>query len=711
MKLACARCKTKKIKCDKAEGACHNCAMAQANCVYLERRPKPRIMQNSVGTLSRRLEMLEARLRRTEGAATAPPSSDSPSLSHSTSPAGSEPFPVSGFSHASNENDSFIYDLASHAKHTFEQANASRHASSVCTPSLPGADSAIRDLSDALEQLANLKVRANPSEPGCHELSISRDIAKASVKDFLDSLSFLFEPGSTAGPFDVSILHFMPEIVQSPHVQIDPVMRVLYYNALYFGLHRQSVGQVQEQAQAAYYKCLEAVPQWLHVARGSIPDVFTACFTTWLAINNFDYQLAWKFHCQSCQFVTAAGIHRLDMLPAQSHEEEDQRNALRCIYWHVLQTDFLFRMSYGKPSALPRSTDTVNPPSLLTRAAPHPSRSSTALYVVWFRCTLMTKDLFKLIDSRAPGDTSDDIPREVDEYCRKLEDLLAEWDLEGLAKSPSESSAYAYLLADLAITIHMSIMGVKRMMRRPQDRQTSDSVSLRAARNIVGLILHFSPQPSTMMCDTVGFAFTHFISFYPFCAVFALYEHVFTSAGSKECEADIQALERIGAVMERASNVHTDFVSLSRIFNSLNRISKITLDDQRRNAGATSENYPAAAPGAQSQISRDPISDMETGTTTDPQSAQQEPIMPPLQGVGALQPRMQGSYLSHFPGDGSGGLDIQMHGTMPSFEDGFEPLSLVRALESDIMEKNWHDEWWEVDNVPCDTPENSNMTF
>lgn len=96
---------------------------------------------------------------------------------------------------------------------------------------------------------------------------------------FLDAVAHVLKPEYFKDVFDLSILPIMPELVDSPHVQVDPVMRVIYYSALYFGLHRQGPRQVKGQAQAAYYKCLEVVPPWLRTARGTVTDVYAACFT------------------------------------------------------------------------------------------------------------------------------------------------------------------------------------------------------------------------------------------------------------------------------------------------------------------------------------------------------------------------------------------------------------------------------------------------
>ena len=87
---------------------------------------------------------------------------------------------------------------------------------------------------------------------------------------FLPALSEL------CGEFEV--LHVMPEIISSPYIDIDPCIRVLYYNALYYGLYKRH-GPGNDLAQTAYYKLLESVPAWLAVAKGTNLDIGTAGIT------------------------------------------------------------------------------------------------------------------------------------------------------------------------------------------------------------------------------------------------------------------------------------------------------------------------------------------------------------------------------------------------------------------------------------------------
>lgn len=133
---------------------------------------------------------------------------------------------------------------------------------------------------------------------------------------------------------------------------------------------------------------------------------------------------------KACQFLKMKGIDRLDVLHARSHEEEEKRQNLRFLYWHVLQTDLLFRIFYGKPSALRWSSAKVKPPPLFTASNMQPKASTAMLYVIWVRYNVMTAELFNALDScPAAARGSPEIQRQVDEYCSGLEELIDEWDM------------------------------------------------------------------------------------------------------------------------------------------------------------------------------------------------------------------------------------------------------------------------------------------
>jgi hypothetical protein len=212
----------------------------------------------------------------------------------------------------------------------------------------PQIDNAMFSLNEALEDLGRLRIR---TDAGKLDLNLSSEEARACIDAFSHLINNLVLPEIFAVPIDVELLRVLPDITKSPYVNVDPGMWVMYYNALYYGL-LQIRGPGDPVAQGMYLKVLEAVPVWLEGSTDTDLDGHTAALTAWTAINNHDYQLSWKFHCKSCQCIKMRKIDELDITPAQTFEEEDSRDGLRYLYWHVLSTDILFRLFYGKPTVV-----------------------------------------------------------------------------------------------------------------------------------------------------------------------------------------------------------------------------------------------------------------------------------------------------------------------------------------------------------------------
>lgn len=53
--LACVACRARKLKCDRAKGACNRCVKIETRCVYPESRRKPTFKRRNVKELEARL--------------------------------------------------------------------------------------------------------------------------------------------------------------------------------------------------------------------------------------------------------------------------------------------------------------------------------------------------------------------------------------------------------------------------------------------------------------------------------------------------------------------------------------------------------------------------------------------------------------------------------------------------------------------------------
>lgn len=172
----------------------------------------------------------------------------------------------------------------------------------------------------------------------------------------------------------------------------------------------------------------------------------------------------------------------------------------------------------------------------------------------------------------------------------------------------------------------------------------------RRHRQLGQLNMSASSMSETCARDFIQFlvltSFFSFISFYPFCAVFTLYEYILACTNPDDCEQDVQLLESIGATMAEASVHRTDFRPLERTINALNKVSR-TIQDERRRAAAGRSN-PSA------------------GETSN------------------MMPDFDMSTFASFP-------DFPIN-----FDDANQPLCFVRALENDFTGRNWHEGWWDA---------------
>ena len=320
-----------------------------------------------------------------------------------------------------DEQASWVYRLASGTRCHFQA-----QTTPAMTPTqLPGIDqtreridNSLLLLNEALEDLGNLRVRKEA-------LNVVLDLSPEESRVYIDAYGSLMDgmavPGIFASMIDVKLLRALSEMVDSPHVIIKSGTRIMYYNALYYGL-LQELGPGNALTKKAYMKVLESVPAWLEDSNGTKLDGHIAALTAWTAINNHDYQLSWKFHCKSISYIQARGIDQLDVTPTKSFEEEAERDAHRNLYWHVLSTDILFRLFYGKPAVIRWSPDKVRSPNLFRDVEPSAAKVTTT--IVWIKATRLTAETLNLYINTSK-ENKDHLAPEVDKLCLELEGIMA----------------------------------------------------------------------------------------------------------------------------------------------------------------------------------------------------------------------------------------------------------------------------------------------
>ncbi|CAN9465621.1 unnamed protein product [Alternaria alternata] len=394
-----------------------------------------------------------------------------------------------------------------------------------------------------------------------------------------------------------------------------------------------------DRIKKAYMKVLESVPAWLESPSDTSVDIHTAALSAWTAMTCHDYQLAWKFHCKSCQHVKSNGIDQLDVIPAKSFEEESRKDTDRYTYWYILSIDTFFRLFYDKPTVLQYVPNKVRPPLLFRSDNMHPSALNVIMSAVWIRYTLLTAEMISYVDSHQTPDQDETVSQKIDETCLQMEALMDEWKLHEMMNAADTSDEVRCLVADHIMNIYATIIGLQRLVRHQQARPGSKDIALRAARRVLNTILDFYNTPS------LNIKFTSITDHKP-----------------EDCESDIQILENIGAAMAQSGTQRRDLVPFERTINALNRVSR-SLQEERRKESMLIETREHVA---------------------------QETDLPPTS-----FDTIQNLMASELPD-----IDMSNFSSMPDYTpnmDGdFQSLGFFRAIENDFVARNWQTDWWDL---------------
>ncbi|KAJ4341837.1 hypothetical protein N0V87_001501 [Didymella glomerata] len=485
-------------------------------------------------------------------------------------------------------------------------------------------------LNDALEDLAKLRLRSDLTHPKV-SLTIEPEEARQCIEAFIEMMNTLVVPDIFAIALDVELLRSLPNIISSPYINVD--------------------------AGAAYLKALEHVPAWLDTPTETDMDGYTAAMAAWVAINNLDYQLSWKFHCKACHWVKSRGVDKMDVSPAMTVEEEQRRESIRYLYYHILSTDCLFRLFYNKPTILRWDPHKVKPPSVMTARNLHPSPTQVMISCVWTSYTARSVEAVNYMDSADRKDS--EVASKVEDCRKKMEALVSDWRMEAILADTTIRLPLRCLVADHVMNIYAVIVGLKRLANRVCNVTTVDEMTVRAARKVVDTLLDFDQEggpTDRSKPDPVDY-FCHFILFYPFCAVFTLYEYIIACTNPDECEEDVRQLEHIAEAMEHTSQtIRPDLKPFAKTIKALNKVSR-TIQESRRKRPLIAEGQP--------------------GNTS---NSQLQPYNLNIMAITDLDP----SAFDTFP-------DFPM--TMDGDPD---PLGFVRAMENDFIGRNWHENWWDM---------------
>lgn len=248
---------------------------------------------------------------------------------------------------------------------------------------------------------------------------------------------------------DRRVLDLLPDIINLPHIHVDPVMLVIYYSIMYHGCSLKASNTTSLDSisymNASYLGCLRAVPSWEQEATGTITDLIAALYvvssTLWphlctlishlqsrVAADFFDYDIAWRAFKYACEYCQVLNLHKLDSDESNSFLSEATCDNERRGFWEVIQIDLFYRLILNTPPVITNNPWKVNLPWLDLDSGTVPHGMQTIAFLASSRVSLVIARFFAMLDDPTNA-TKTEIVAKTEALCREMQEIFAEWQL------------------------------------------------------------------------------------------------------------------------------------------------------------------------------------------------------------------------------------------------------------------------------------------
>lgn len=162
-----------------------------------------------------------------------------------------------------------------------------------------------------------------------------------------------------------------------------------------------------------------------------------------MALEGCNSELAWKMLGHALTIAKALGYFYVDGYPDEANgqpsllqgrmtdETEVDKNRKRFEFWHLLRTDCLFRLCFGKPTLIPPGSWKVNfPDPTIDGTDKESSRFVQIHFLASMRLTIVVMKYLDWVDSGPdPNPVSHDAT--VDSFLAEVESIMRDWDTVG----------------------------------------------------------------------------------------------------------------------------------------------------------------------------------------------------------------------------------------------------------------------------------------
>jgi len=144
-------------------------------------------------------------------------------------------------------------------------------------------------------------------------------------------------------------------------------------------------------------------------------------------------ELSWKIFGQACTIAKALGYFSVDENPAlpdnpTKKDTEVEKNRKRFEFWHLLRTDCLFRLSFGKPACIQRGSWTVNLPDPSINGVENESTRFIQIhFLASMRLNLIALKYLELVDSK-PDPETEAYDKTIDNLIAEVQSIMSDWN-------------------------------------------------------------------------------------------------------------------------------------------------------------------------------------------------------------------------------------------------------------------------------------------
>ncbi|RAH47362.1 transcription factor domain-containing protein [Aspergillus brunneoviolaceus CBS 621.78] len=435
------------IRCNRADPRCDKCAAAGAQCAYLPRKQrtiKRRALHDRdiLQEILRRIDRLEDHCRLSQNVTEEAESHRSMSVESETISSSESSATDSPASAQSPTGQAIVQGLLARVKDDRIRSRLRSHV--FCAIDKIGSrffenprcmramDAAIA----GIEQLETTPLDANPPV-----------IPKETVKKWINQYFNNYQFEGFRIPLEKDFVLAMPDLIDSPHVQLDATSQIIYYNVLFqsFMLDSEEVEGRGRTVQALCSTCLKLAEDWLGRMQNTTADLFAAFMMMSMTLESCESDLSWKIFKAACPVARALGYFSVDedrhhpdrrpSLAGDSQHEEIERNRMRFEFWHILRTESHFRLSFGKPPIIAGGSWAVNFPDPTITGVDHESTRFIQIhFLASMRLTIVTMRYLDIMATNPDPHTAD-YNDTMDGLIAEVQKIMSDWNPEELLSS------------------------------------------------------------------------------------------------------------------------------------------------------------------------------------------------------------------------------------------------------------------------------------